>query len=183
MQATSPCWAEMNTTRWRSRAVPLQWHSYTPAPAHKLNQRTPEGKIIFYFSIVRISQLEGPSQTLIMTLLGETCFRKTVHVSESGHMYNFSLLKQPGLGAKENQLQPIFTYSSCLETNKEQLNIIRKHLPVLYFIYSQKKEKETEILCTAYVCFTVCPASNSCQVVIYLLQQTINFPTATGNKQ
>ena len=136
-----------------------------------------------YFSIMRISQLQGPSQALIVTFLGERCFKKTIHVSESGHVYNFSLLNQPGLGAKENQLQPILTYLSCLETNKEQLNIGPKHLPVLYFIYSQKKEKETEILCTAYVCFTVCPASNSCQVVIYLLHPTINFPTVTGNKQ
>lgn len=139
--------------------------------------------MILCFPITRINQLQGPSQALIVTLLGRTCFKKTVHMSESGHVYNFSLLNQRGLGAKENQRQPIFMYSPCLETDREQLNIGRKHLPVLYFIYNQEKEKETEILCTAYVCFTVCPASNSCQVVIYLLQQTINFPTVTGNKQ
>lgn len=97
--------------------------------------------------------------------------------------YNFSFQNQPGLGTKENQLQQILTYASSSETNKEPLNIGWKHLPVLYFIYSQKKEKETKILCTAYVCFTVCPASNSWQVVIYLLLQIITFPTETGNKQ
>lgn len=53
--------------------------------------------------------------------------------------YDFSLLNEPELGTKENQLQPIFMYSSCLETNKEQLNAGWEHLPVLYFIHTHKK--------------------------------------------
>lgn len=63
-----------------------------------------------------------------MTVSGEICFNTTVHVSEPGHVYNFSLLNRPGPGVKETQLQPITTYSSCLETSKEQLNIGQKHL-------------------------------------------------------
>lgn len=130
-----------------------------------------EGKMILCFSVTSIRQLHSLSQPLIVTLLGETSFTKTAHMLESTR------------SAKEIQLWPILTYSTCLETNKEQLNTGWKHLLVLYFIYRQKKEKEIEILCRAYVCFTVCPASNSCQVVIYLLQQTIYFPAVSGSKQ
>lgn len=60
--------------------------------------------------------------------------------------YDFNLLTEPELGTKENQLQPIFTYLSCLKTNKEQLNAGWKHLPGLYFIHTHKKEKETNIV-------------------------------------
>ena len=122
------------------------------------------------------------SQVVILTLLDDRSFQKTAHMSESVHVHNFSLQNQLGLSTKENQLWPILAYSSWLGTNKEKININWKHR-VLCFIYCQKKEKETEILCTVYVCFTVCPANNSCQVVIYLLQQNTNFLTVTGNKQ
>lgn len=55
-------------------------------------------------------------------------------------------LNEPEVGTEKKQLQPIFMYSSCLEINKEQLNAGWKHLPVLYFIHTHKKEKETNIV-------------------------------------
>lgn len=115
--------------------------------------------MMLYISMTRICQLQGPSQALIQTLLGETCFKKTVHMCESGQVHMTNLLNEPELGTKENQLQPIFMYLSSLKINKEQLNAGWKHLPGLYFTHTHKKEKETNIVHSMCALLSILPVT------------------------
>lgn len=161
-QVTLPCWAEMTTRQQMNQTE----HSGGEDDALHFNDK----------DLPALGSIPG-------THADPSCFKKTVHVSQSGqvHMTSTCWMNQSWVLKKTSYSQSM--YSSYLEINKEQLLMLVGN-PYQYFItFTLIRKKRRQILCTAYVYFTFCPASNSCQMVIYLLQKTINFPTVTRKKQ
>lgn len=124
-QVTLPCWAEMTTRQQMNQTE----HSGGEDDALHFNDK----------DLPALGSIPG-------THADPSCFKKTVHVSQSGqvHMTSTCWMNQSWVLKKTSYSQSM--YSSCLEINKEQLNAGWKPLPVLYHIHTHKKEKETNIV-------------------------------------
>lgn len=161
-QVTLPCWAEMTTRQQMNQTE----NSGGEDDALHFNDK----------DLPALGSIPG-------THADPSCFKKTVHVSQPGqvHMTSTCWMNQSWALKKTSYSQSL-CINPVWRLTKGSLMLVGNTYQ--YFIsFTLIRKKRIQILCTAYVYFTFCPASNSCQVVIYLLQKTINFPTVTRKKQ